>query len=97
MPNELAPIFDALADILKEERQATNTDIQQARKDASSQVNGLREDINRLDGNALIKTAAVAIADANLAALREHAENVLLRKPSHINGTLPAICKGIGK
>jgi hypothetical protein len=47
--------------------------------------------IDALDQNLLLKSAAMGILGANLAALRAHAENILLRKSKKLSGPLPTI------
>ncbi|MBT8169668.1 hypothetical protein [Falsiruegeria litorea] len=76
-------ILEALGEILKDERANTN-----------KQIGALANRIDTLDGNALIRSSAMAVADANLAALRNHAENVVLRRARHLKGDLPPVVKG---
>lgn len=95
MSKEFDAIFDTIGQILKEERQRTSADLDDTTKTLSSEIETLANRIKSLDGNLLIKGAAQAVASANLAALREHAENVLLRKSVHVEGDLPPLAKGM--
>ncbi|WP_159089219.1 hypothetical protein [Tateyamaria sp. Alg231-49] len=84
MDAETKSILDALGQILKEERASTD-----------KQIGAVAERIDTLDGNNLVKGAAMAVADSNLAALRTHAENVVLRRSKHLKGDLPAMVKAV--
>ena len=86
MTDANSQMAQVLAALLKEEREKTN-----------SSLEDLAERLDTLDGNALIKSSAIAIADANLAALRSHAENILLRKSKHLGGRLPPVATGIAQ
>ncbi|SIS72331.1 hypothetical protein SAMN05421759_102642 [Roseivivax lentus] len=88
-------IMDALAKILKDERQRNDGKLQEVQGDLQSNLKTISDNLQKIDGNVLIKSAAFAVADANLAALKNHAENVLLRKSKHLHGTLPNFAKGL--
>ncbi|WP_172293397.1 hypothetical protein [Pseudoruegeria sp. HB172150] len=76
-------ILSAVGRIIKEELEKRDSD--------------LTEKFASLDGNTILKSASAAILAANLAALREYAGNISLRRAKHIEGTepLPALLGGI--
>jgi hypothetical protein len=92
---QISLVLDAVAQIVKDEQTARQAADAEVKADVSATVQQVMERLNGLDGNLLVKTASVAIADANLAAIKEHAENVLLRRSKHLSGTLPAIAVGV--
>lgn len=85
------------AKLLKEGRSAGYMTFSKQRDTTDKSVNALAQRLEGVDGNALLKSAAVAIGQANLAALREHAESILLRKSKIVDGAddAPAIVRAL--